>query len=208
VDWQIFQWFDGLLTGHGLIGDEVADFSLLSPLLVALAVGGLWFASRPGGPGLGKLACASALTSAALALAANQAISSIWFRARPTDAHPGEAVLHFVPASADPSFPSDHAGAAFAIAFAVLFVSRRPGVWFLVAAAAIGLSRILVGLHYPGDVLAGAAVGFAAAWIVSRFARRPLQALVTLVSRLTDPLVRPLWRRSTSRPTEHRVAGS
>jgi undecaprenyl-diphosphatase len=198
VDWTVFQWLDGLLQGHDLLGDEVADFSALSPLMVGFAVIGLWFASRPGGPGRGKLACASALLSAGVALMANQAISALWFRERPTDAHPGEALLHFVSPSADPSFPSDHAGAAFAIAFAVLFVSRRAGWWFLGAAALVGLSRVLVGLHYPGDVLAGAAVGFTAAWLVHRFARRPLLSLIGQVSRLTDPLVRPLWRAAES----------
>ena len=196
----MFHWLDRLLQGHDRIGEEVADFSGLSPLLVAIAVGALWFASRPGGEGRGKLACASALLSAAVALLANQAISALWERARPTDAHPGEAVLHFVSPSADPSFPSDHAAAAFAIAFAVLFVSRRAGAWFLVGAAAVGISRILVGLHYPGDVIAGAAVGFVAAWVVHRVARRPLLAIVGLVSRITDPLVRPLWRAAATRP--------
>lgn len=205
MDWAIFRWLDGLLQGHDLIGDEIADFSSLSPVLVALAVGGLWLASRPGGEGRGKLACVSALLSAAAALLANQAVSSLWARPRPTDAHPGEAVLHFVSPSADPSFPSDHAAAAFAIAFAVLFVVRRAGVWFLVAAAAVGISRILIGLHYPGDVVAGAAVGFSAAWVVHRVARRPLMAIVERVSRLTDPLVRPMWRAaSVQRPVRRR----
>lgn len=206
MDWAVFQWLDGILRGHDLIGDEVADFSALSPLMVGLAVIGLWFTSRPGGPGRGKLACASALLAAAVALAANQAISALWFRERPTDAHPADAVLHFVSPSGDPSFPSDHAGAAFAIAFAVLFVSRRAGGWFLLAAGAVGLSRVLVGLHYPGDVLAGAAVGFAAAWLVHRFARRPLLVLIGQVSRLTDPLVRPIWRAAASLHAGRRAA--
>ena len=55
----------------------------------------------------------------------------------------------------DPSFPSDHAAAAFAIAFAILAFSRRAGMRFLVAATLIGLSRIALGLHYPSDVIAG-----------------------------------------------------
>lgn len=199
MDWTIFRRLDGLLQEHDLIGEEIADFSSLSPVLVAPAVGGLWLASRPGGEGRGKPACASALVWAAAAVLGTQAISSLWARPRPTDAHPGEAVLHFVSPSANPSFPSDHAAAAFAIAFAVLFVSRRAGLWFLVAAAAVGVSRILVGLHYPGDVLAGAAVGFFAAWAVHRVARRPLMAIVGWVSRLTDPLVRPMWRAASVR---------
>ena len=66
------------------------------------------------------------------------------------------------PPSHDPSFPSDHATAAFAIAFGILFVARRTGWLFLAWAALIGISRVLAGMHYPTDVLAGAVVGLAA----------------------------------------------
>jgi undecaprenyl-diphosphatase len=198
MDWTLFRWLNGLLDGHDLLGDEVADFSALSPVLVGLAVIGLWFCSRPGGLSGGKLACASALASAAAVLAVNQAISTMWSRPRPSDAHPGDTVLHFVAPSADPSFPSDHAAAAFAIAFAVLFIHRRAGYGFLIAASAVGLSRVLVGLHYPGDVLAGAAVGFVVAWVVTRVLRRPLMAIVTQVSRIIDPLVRPIWHAAAA----------
>ena len=55
------------------------------------------------------------------------------------------------------SFPSDHATAAFAVAFAVFaFLSRRWGLAFLLAAVMIGLARVYTGLHYPGDILGGA----------------------------------------------------
>jgi undecaprenyl-diphosphatase len=205
VDWTIFHWLNDLLLGHDPIGDEVADFSMWSPVLAAVAVGGLWLAGRPGTVSRWKVTCASALTSAAAAMLVNQVIATFWSRARPTAAHPGEAHLLFVSPSADPSFPSDHAAAAFAIAFAVLFVSRRAGAWFLVGAAAIGVSRILIGLHYPGDILAGAAVGLAAAWAVHRVAGRPLVALVDLVSRITDPLLRPVWRVAEARLASRRA---
>lgn len=57
------------------------------------------------------------------------------------------------------SLPSDHATAAFALAFAVFaFLSRRWGIALGVAAISIGLSRIWVGVHYPGDILAAAGI--------------------------------------------------
>ena len=194
MDWAIFHALNDLLQGHGLLGDEVADFSMWSPLLMGIAVVGLWLVARPGTVSRWKGACASGLASAAVALTVNQVIAQIWFRPRPTDAHPGDAHLLFVSPSADPSFPSDHAAAAFALAFAVFFVSRCAGSLLLVAAGAIGLSRVIVGLHYPSDVLAGLAVGLVCAWAVHAFAQRPLRWMVALVSRATDPLVRPIWR--------------
>jgi undecaprenyl-diphosphatase len=140
------------------------------------------------------MATAGALASAGIAMAVNQVISHLWARARPTTAHPADAHLYFVAPSGDPSFPSDHAAAAFAIAFAVFVLSRRVGTGFLLAAAAIAADRVVIGLHYPGDILAGALVGLGSAALVTRFLQKPLRATVALVSRVTDPLVRPVWR--------------
>ena len=63
--------------------------------------------------------------AALLALGTNQVISQIWARPRPSAAHPLDVHLWFTNASTDPSFPSDHSAAAFAVAFALFFVSRK-----------------------------------------------------------------------------------
>jgi undecaprenyl-diphosphatase len=105
----------------------------------------------------------------------------------------------WVARSHDPSFPSDHASAAFGIAFAVLMFDRIAGSLFVAAAALIGLGRVLVGVHYPGDIAAGALVGIASAVVVVRLARPLLGSLVRLAERVTDPLVAPVWRRLPSR---------
>lgn len=194
MDWTVFHSLNGLLVGHPYLGDELEDFSLWSVPVLAVVTLGLWLFGRPGTSSRWKLATASALAAAGVALLVNQVIGHIWFRDRPTTAHPTEAHLFFAAPSGDPSFPSDHAAAAFAIAFAVLFLSRRAGIGFLVAAFAIGLDRVLIGLHYPGDIAAGLLVGLASAWLIHRFCQPPLLRAVALVSRVTDPLVRPLWR--------------
>ncbi|MFI5976180.1 phosphatase PAP2 family protein [Streptomyces sp. NPDC051452] len=67
--------------------------------------------------------------------------------------------LEACPAPGDWSFPSNHAALAVAAAVALVFVSRRLGAVAVVAALAMGVSRVWVGAHYPHDVLAGAAVG-------------------------------------------------
>jgi len=85
-------------------------------------------------------------------------ISHLWERPRPYVADPSDAHL-FVAASLDPSFPSDHATGAFAIAVAICLRSRRVGYLALAMATILAFARVAVGVHYPGDVLAGAALG-------------------------------------------------
>lgn len=99
-----------------------------------------------------------------LALALNQIILLAVHRVRPYDA----GVTHLLIApSGDPSFPSDHASAAFAIAFAFLLRSRtKQGFVFAVCASLVALSRVYVGTHYVGDVTGGALTACIAALAV------------------------------------------
>jgi len=67
------------------------------------------------------------------------------------------------------SLPSGHAATAFAGAVALSYLWRRGAPLFFLLAAGIAYSRVYVGVHYPGDVLAGAALGAAvgAGWILA-----------------------------------------
>jgi diacylglycerol kinase family enzyme/membrane-associated phospholipid phosphatase len=61
------------------------------------------------------------------------------------------------------SFPSGHAASAAAFATGVAMESSLAGAAVVPIAAAVGYSRVHVGVHYPGDVLAGFVVGGAVA---------------------------------------------
>jgi len=171
-------------------GVEVASI----PFMVVITVG-LWLLARPGGSRKWKLAATAGLASAAVALAVNRAIAGLaWHRDRPYQDH---AIAHPWSSSSDASFPSDHVSASFAIAFAVLSIDPLAGALFLLAAAIIGIGRIFIGAHYPGDVGAGILVGLASALLVAKLLRPLISLLVRLAERVTDPILRPLWQRGT-----------
>jgi undecaprenyl-diphosphatase len=193
MDWSVVHELNELMRTQDRVEDPVTVFASAAAAIYAFAVIALWFVSRPEGVQRLRLACASALAAAAAGLLINQAIGHLWVRARPYADHPG-SLVPFTPPSHDPSFPSDHATAAFAIAVAILFFHRRVGAAFLVVAAAIAASRVLVGAHYPSDVLAGALVGSFAAIAVCTVGRSAIVRLTALVARATDPLLRVIWQ--------------
>lgn len=67
------------------------------------------------------------------------------------------------------SFPSGHTQAAFTAATFFVLYYRRYVTALLLCAAMVGMSRIYLGAHYPGDVLAGAMLGSFGAWLVWRY---------------------------------------
>lgn len=85
-------------------------------------------------------------------------------RDRPYEKYPG----YIIPRVGESgySFPSNHTAGAFALATSLTLAYPK---WYIIApayawAAAIGYSRMQLGVHYPSDVLMGAFLGAASAW--------------------------------------------
>lgn len=76
----------------------------------------------------------------------------------------------------DHSFPSGHASTSFA--GATILAAYAPRLWpaWLLLAVAIAFSRVYVGVHYPLDVVAGAAIGVATALLLLAASRRRSRA--------------------------------
>lgn len=73
------------------------------------------------------------------------------------------------------ALPSGHAAFYFALSLAILFCyshrhgysfRRNPGWLFLVIAGLTAVSRVIAGVHWPLDILAGLAVAFASVLVI------------------------------------------
>lgn len=80
----------------------------------------------------------------------------IWPRLRPFD---GLGEVNKLIDTFGLSFPSRHAMLFFLIATVISWIRPKIGIWFFIVAILIAIGRVLVGVHYPSDILVGATFG-------------------------------------------------
>ena len=78
-------------------------------------------------------------------------------RSRPPQAIPGFSSV--ITASDEFSFPSGHTSGAFLVATVCCYWLGIEYLWLYPWACLVGASRVLLGVHFPTDILAGAAMG-------------------------------------------------
>jgi undecaprenyl-diphosphatase len=196
VDWRIYHSINDFVWRHHWLGTLFKAIETYGTILIAVAAVALWFCSRPGGDRKWKFAAGSALGAAALGIVVNRVVAAIYHRDRPFITHPAAHV--FGPHKTDASMPSDHATAAIAIAVAVLLIDTGVGLAFIALAVLIAVGRVIIGEHYPGDVLVSTVIALAAAFIVVRLGRPVIAFVVRIVERVTDPLLARVWRPRTA----------
>jgi undecaprenyl-diphosphatase len=100
---------------------------------------------------------------------ATQGLKAVFDVERPSARYAAPRPL--VPAPHDAAFPSGHAATSFAAAtILTAALPRFAPLWFLLALA-IAFSRVYVGVHYPLDIVGGAALGCAIALLLLAGAR-------------------------------------
>jgi undecaprenyl-diphosphatase len=135
---------------------RAADYSRLSIASAALlALGGGLAGRRAAVAGLASVSGTSAVV--------NLVVKPLSRRRRPDRAAVAVPSERHVPMPRSRSFPSGHTAAAVAFASGAGSELPAAGLPLHLLAALVGYSRIHTGVHFPGDVLAGALIGSAVA---------------------------------------------
>ena len=112
-----------------------------------------------GGPTGRRGAVTGVAAIGAASLLVNQPMKLLGDRRRPDRATHEVPEERWVTMPTSTSFPSGHSASALAFAVAVSDVVPALRVPLGAAAGTVAFSRVYVGVHYPGDVLVGAATG-------------------------------------------------
>lgn len=155
MNYKVFQMINGW-SGHYFWLDKLMVYMSQYGLeLFAFCLVMIWIA----GNGDTKRSVLYAGLTGILALFVNFLIGHIYYEPRPFVTHSVNLLFSH---AADASFPSDHTTGAFALAIMIFLLRNREseawGYCMLLLAVVMGISRVYVGHHYPGDVLGSIAV--------------------------------------------------
>ena len=159
------------LVGHGIFLDAVIKICATYLIyLVPIILIGCWIYSRHSKAPALQMGLAAVFTW----LIFDKLFSAyIWYRPRPysnSAISVNELIFH----RPDYSFPSDHASVLMALAVSAWLLGfKKLGWWLLALMFVIGITRIIIGVHYPLDVIGGIIAGTLGALIINLL-KRPL----------------------------------
>lgn len=189
MDWRLFHWINLLQQRTAWANAPLRLYAKDGIVVFPLAIIAAWWVARRADDRRRVASAVWAGLAALGALGVNQLIGHIVQRPRPYVTHPGVHIL--LARTGDFSFPSDHAAVVGAVAAALFLVDWRIGLVTSVMAALMAFARVYAGVHYPGDVTVGLAVGVLvtlAGWplaarviepLANGIARSPLRTLVS-----------------------------
>lgn len=199
MDYNAFKAINGL-SGSSILDSVMVFLANDLPAILVVLVAAVFLVPRKTLRHERRSGSVLATVAAGLGLLLAQPLAHAVDRARPFVAHPGHSHI-LISRSPDPSFPSDHATGAFALAMGIWLYDRTIGTVLLALAALLALARVYVGTHYPGDVIAGAVLGAGVALglYVLPLTRRAIERTAHLAGTLLDGSVARLGETRAAR---------
>ena len=174
LDRSIFHAFNSI-AGRNSVLDWFArvgaDDHIVPIVLCLLVLATLLLARKHAGREVALQTIICAVAASVLSTIVLYGLNNAFFRPRPFITQTVHLLFYH---NTDSSFPSNAATLAFALAFAVFLYWRKLGWVMLGIATFQGLCRMVVGIHYPLDIVGGALLGLAAVLAVR--AAQPLYA--------------------------------
>jgi undecaprenyl-diphosphatase len=168
VNYRLFNLINSA-AGHWAVIDHLMRFAAVYLVFLVFSIAGAVVLHALLQRRFRAVLCFGATLVLAFGLA--QVLAHLSREQRPFQDHP---VHQLIPHSPGVGMPSDHATAAFAIAFGlVVFLSRRVGIALTPVAVLIGFARVWTGVHYPGDILAAVLIAALSAMFVHVVGRGP-----------------------------------
>lgn len=185
MDNSLFRWINRLANRTGWAHGFFTSYAKYGIVLFAMLLVAAYLDGRQHDDLRAVAGSVWAAGAALVALGIGQLIGGAIDRARPYEAITGVHLI--VDKTTDFSFPSDHATAAGAVAVGLLLTNRRWGIVAAALAIVMAFTRVYVGAHYPGDVIAGLALG-------GVVAAAGTALVVPLLTRLAEHLSRTRFR--------------
>ena len=162
-DQSFFYWFNNLQEQNSFIDFVVHILAEYTVYMIPIALLVCWFIYKTDKNRIDMLK--ATIASVLLWQIPTRIIAWIWYRPRPfTDLAGTKELFFHVPSY---SFPSDHATFLAAISmYFYLMGYKKVGIIGFIITFLVSISRIISGLHYPGDIVGGWILGAGGAWII------------------------------------------
>ncbi|MGE0601505.1 MAG: phosphatase PAP2 family protein [Dehalococcoidia bacterium] len=162
---------NGKVAGHwDLLDDQALFWAQYGVFILALAAGALGLRDLKRSPARGASLALFVVGAGVLAFGILWLAGQLIVETRPF-VHDRDTI-QLLKHGADNSFPSDHATLAGLLAVVAALAWPKHAPWLLGIGFLVGLSRVVAGVHYPGDVLTGWLIGGGTAAVLW-FAVRP-----------------------------------
>lgn len=165
LDTRIFEWLNSLVGKFNWLDGLLNFLSVYLIYLIPIFLVALWFYYKKGRETSLRSAVAGVIGWRAI----TPLIAKLWFRERPIDNPliPSKEIVFHRPTY---SFPSDHALFLFALATGFYLAGEKKIAYYIyVVALVVSLTRIIVGVHFLGDVVVGWIIGGIIAWLAWRY---------------------------------------